>query len=75
MTETAAVKARRLLQEGRLMIERIDPDSGFVKAQCRGDSGTVYNLGRDPRNGQWRCTCQAHGNCSHLLALKLVVAL
>ena len=56
------------------MIEVVEPEAGFVKAQCRGDSG-VYDLGRDPRNGEWRCTCQARGNCSHLQALKLVVVI
>ena len=74
--ETAAEKARRILPEGRLMVKRVDPDSGFVVAQVRGDSGAVYDLGRDPRNGQWRCNCpELRGKCSHLEALKLVVVI
>jgi uncharacterized Zn finger protein len=76
MTETAAVKARRLLPEGRLMVKIVDPDGQFVWAQCRGDSGEVYDLGYDPKANQWRCTCaELKGNCSHLQALKLVVVL
>ncbi len=69
---TAAEKARRLLPEGRLMVKRVD--RGYVHAQCRGDSGEVYDLGYDPVKGEWRCTCaEMKGNCSHLQALKLVV--
>ena len=72
--EAASVKARRLLPEGRLMIRRVDPDTGLVWAQCRGDSGEVYDLGHDPNKGEWRCSCdELKGNCSHLQALKLVV--
>lgn len=71
---TAAEKARRLLPEGRLMIQRVDPETHLVIAQCRGDSGEVYYLGYDPTKSQWRCTCaEMKGNCSHLQALKLVV--
>lgn len=76
--ESAATKARRLLPEGRLMVRRVDPEKGLglVWAQCRGDSGEVYDLGHDPNNGEWRCTCaELKGDCSHILALKLVVVL
>ena len=73
---TAAEKARRLLPEGRLMIKVVDPESRLVYAQCRGDSGEVYDLGFDPRKEEWRCNCpELRGNCSHLQALKLVVVL
>lgn len=73
--ETAADKALRLLTEGRLMVQSVDPDSRLVVAQCRGDSGAIYRLGHDPR-GEWRCTCdEMKGNCSHLRALKLVVVI
>lgn len=74
VAETTREKALRLLQEGRLMVERVEPETGFVLAHCRGDSGQLYDLGHDPRNDQWRCNCrEMKGNCSHLQALKLVV--
>src|SRR5262249_3529261 len=72
--ETAADKSLRLLTEGRLMVQCVDPDSRLVVAQCRGDSGAIYRLGHDPKTKEWRCTCdEMKGNCSHLRALKLVV--
>lgn len=47
---------------------------GLIAAECRGDSGEIYKLGFDPLKAEWRCTCEARTpNCSHLLALKLVV--
>lgn len=58
------------------MIKRVDPDSGLIVAECRGDSGEVYSLGHDPTKDEWRCTCaELKGDCSHLKALKLVVVL
>jgi uncharacterized Zn finger protein len=71
--ENAAEKGRRLLSEGRLIVQRVEP-SGLVVASCRGDSGAVYSLGFDPVATQWRCTCPALTRCSHLTALMLVVA-
>lgn len=63
-------KGRTLLTEGRLTVTRVDD---WIMAKCRGDSGEVYDLGYDPRGaGQWRCTCEARGKCSHLVALQLV---
>ncbi len=56
------------------MIERVDPETKLVIARCRGDSGEVYMLGHS--KDRWGCTCaELKGNCSHLQALKLVVAL
>lgn len=75
--EHAATKARRLLIEGRLIVRRVEvagPHAGLVVAACRGDSSAVYDLGYDPTRKQWRCTCPATRECSHLLALKLVTA-
>lgn len=73
--ESANDKGRRLLVEGRLLVRRVDLDLGLIIAECRGDSGEVYYLGRDPTNGQWRCTCrEMKGKCSHLVALHLVTA-
>lgn len=63
-------KAARLLLQGRLRVLRVD--SGFIFAECRGDSGEVYNLSwRDQR---WTCSCPARTDCSHLNALWAVVA-
>lgn len=79
--EGVDAKARRLLAEGRLVVERVErwpvgapPESQgtLIVARCRGDSGNVYRLGYDPRNQQWRCGCEARGRCSHLIALQLV---
>ena len=71
--ESAADKGRRLLTEARLTVLEIDPATGYVHAQCRGDSAEVYDLGYDPTRDQWRCTCQEmKGKCSHLVALQLV---
>lgn len=64
-------KARRLLTEGRLEVER--RDGAVIVASCRGDSGEQYRLGHDPaRAPHWRCTCPARTACSHLKALWLV---
>ncbi len=69
--ETARTKATRLLTEGRLMVTRVEP-TGRVEAKCRGE-GTVYSLGY--QWGEWRCSCEHRGpNCSHLVALRSVVA-
>jgi uncharacterized Zn finger protein len=66
--ESAHVKGRRLLAEGRLNVEHVDAHS--ITATCRGDSGAVYHL---RHNGTaWACSCPAFGLCSHLTALQLV---
>jgi len=70
--ENAQAKGRRMLTEGRLRVLRIER-SGLIVAECRGDSGEVYTLGFEPMWGQWRCTCEAKGRCSHIIALMLVV--
>jgi len=70
--ENVQTKGRRLLTEGRLTVLVMN-DSGLIAASCRGDSGEPpYALGYDPRAREWRCTCEARGLCSHLVALKLV---
>lgn len=72
-TENAEQKARRYLTEGRLVVQRVDPESGYVIASCAGEEGD-YRLGHDPGKNEWRCTCPAPGKrCSHLIALRLVV--
>lgn len=74
-------KAQKILIEGRLLVERVDPRSGLIVASCRGFSGAIYKLGFDPTmppksTRAWRCTCTASATfsrrCSHLRALMLV---
>ena len=61
-----------MLVEGRLRVLRIEK-TGLIVAECRGDSGEVYDLGFDPGPREWRCTClEMKGRCSHLIALMLV---
>lgn len=72
--ESVADKAVRLLKERRLTVERVDTNGGWVVAHCRGDTGD-YALGWDPVVGAYRCTCPSvKGDCSHIAALKMVVA-
>jgi uncharacterized Zn finger protein len=71
--ENAQAKGRRLLTEGRLRVLAVDESSGTTSAECRGDSGLTYGVGRDEA-GRWHCTCEAKGRCSHQVALQLVVA-
>lgn len=66
-------KALRLLTSGRLRVLRVEGE--LIVAECRGDSGAVYKLGHDPKKNQWRCTCPAKTDCSHLCALWAVVSL
>jgi hypothetical protein len=74
-SERASKKARQLISDGCLRIREVH--DGYVHARCRGDSGETYDLGRDPRSGQWRCTCKASSQfrrrCAHLIALQLVI--
>ena len=72
--ESADVKGRRMLTEGRLTVTRINnsmDSDGVISGRCRGDDGAVYSV-RWTLHGGWHCTCPAKGNCSHLVALKLV---
>jgi len=68
MSESAAVKARRYLTEGRLLVLEVAVDR--IAALCRGDTG-LYSLGYAA--GDWVCDCPARSRgCSHLRALQLV---
>ena len=68
MRESAAVKARRYLTEGRLLV--IEVTVYRIAALCRGDTG-LYSLGYAA--GEWTCDCPARSwQCSHLRALQLV---
>lgn len=75
--ENAHDKARRYLTEGRLELLRVELDRPQMRrdpifAQCRGDSGEVFRLGYDAALAEWRCSCSARSECSHIKALKLV---
>ena len=61
--ENAATKGRRYLTEGRLVITSVLPGER-VRAAARGD-GRIHRLG-------WHARTDA---CSHLIALRLVVAI
>ena len=69
--ESAFLKARRLLAEGRIAVRRAD--DRVLVASVRGDSAQLYHAGFE--GGSWFCTC-AHAapstRCSHVLALMLV---
>ncbi len=68
MRENAALKARRLLSEGRLEVRKVQAQE--IRAYVRGDSAEVYEVGWDP--GGWSCSCEALGRCSHIQVLMLV---
>ena len=67
--ESAHVKARRLLEEGRVQIVDVRPDR--VRAVVRGDSAQLYTVSYDP--SVWTCSCPALTACSHVRAVQLVV--
>jgi uncharacterized Zn finger protein len=69
MHEDAAMKARRLLAEGRLILRIISDD--LIRANVRGDSAKVYAVRWTPSG--WSCPCEAVGRCSHIMATMLVV--
>jgi uncharacterized Zn finger protein len=68
--EDARSKGTRLLVEGRVVLTSVRPAE--VAATVRGE-GTMYQAGWSPSTDWW-CTCPARGTCSHLWALKRVVA-
>lgn len=76
---TAQRKAMRLLLEGRVDVKVVDRHEDgtliFAHAKIKGDSD-VYDCGYDGRPQRpWRCTCpELRGDCSHLAALKMIVA-
>lgn len=81
MAETKSEKALRIVAERRLTVQTVgDPTrpTGLIVASCRGESeAEIYLLGYDPTKHEWRCTCEANSTykreCTHLMALKLVV--
>jgi uncharacterized Zn finger protein len=69
MHENYFAKARRLLGEGRVTVQRVGPRS--VDALVRGDSAESYPVTYRP--GAWSYPCPALGRCSHVQAVMLVV--
>lgn len=69
--ENVRDKSERLLTTGRLRVTKVDGDT--ILAECRGDSGEVYELGHVDE--VWRCSCPARTACSHLHALWAVTAI
>ncbi|MFZ6002628.1 MAG: hypothetical protein ACOYXM_01715 [Actinomycetota bacterium] len=68
--ESAAAKAERYIAQGRLVVTQVQP--GHVRATCRGD-GHLWHQAY--AHGAWVCDCPARTPaCSHLVALKRVVA-
>lgn len=65
--ESAEVKGRRYLIEGRSIVDHVAGDT--IRARCRG-GGALYLLGLE--RGEWYCSCPALTTCSHLHALMLV---
>ena len=63
-------KGERLLISSRLLVTSVV--DGEIRAECRGDSGEVYHLGRYDET--WRCSCPARTACGHLHALWHVTA-
>ena len=68
--ENSATKARRYLIEGRLIVERVSERG--VLAKVRSDGGRIYEVMY--YGGSWECDCPARGDCAHIRATKLVVA-
>jgi uncharacterized Zn finger protein len=72
MRENRATKARRLLTEGRVVVDRVDGRN--VRAFVRGDSGEFYEVTHE--RASWVCDCiHPGGSCSHIEALRLVVSI
>jgi uncharacterized Zn finger protein len=69
--ESAEVKGRRYLAEGRLRVLEVDEHAGTALAECRGN-GALYTVVHDEDG--WRCNCPARARCAHLVALMLVTA-
>ncbi len=66
--ESAAMKGRRYVTEGRLLL--IEVTDQQIRARCRGN-GAIHQLGHNGADGWW-CSCPAVRTCAHLEALRLV---
>lgn len=67
MRESAAVKGRRLLTEGRLRV--VAASEHHVVAYVVGDSAERYVVTADAEG--YTCSCVARGRCSHMIAAQL----
>jgi hypothetical protein len=67
--ENTTAKAGRYLKEGRVIITAVAP--GHVTAIARGDRRLYRVTYQHPH---WSCTCPARRRCSHLIAVRRVVA-
>lgn len=67
--ENAQDRGRRLLTEGRLIVEAAG--DGYFSATIRG-SGDVHVVSY--ARGGWCCSCPAKATCSHLHAARLIAA-
>jgi hypothetical protein len=68
--ESAYLKARRYLTEGRVIVTHLDQFG--VSARVRGD-GAIWSV--EYGAGVWTCTCPARSDqCSHCRAVRLVTS-
>ncbi len=67
--ENTTAKAGRHLKEGRVILNAVAP--GHVTAIARGDRRLYRVTYQHPH---WSCTCPARRRCSHLIAVRRVVA-
>ena len=68
--ESAAMKARRLLTEGRVVV--VAARGRMVQSCVRGDSGTFHEVRHE--GGYWTCSCENPRICSHIQATQFVTA-
>ena len=73
MRESAHIKSRRLLTEGRIRVVTANEDDGHVTAEVRGDSARIYTVTFEAGDGGWGCDCPTRGLCSHIRAVMLIV--
>lgn len=67
--ESAQDKGKRLLVEGRVVVEAAGP--GYFAATVRG-TGDVHLV--EYARGRWTCSCPARLTCSHRSAAALIAA-
>lgn len=65
--ESAADKAKRLLVEGRVIVEAAG--SGYFAATVRG-TGDLHHV--QYARHTWTCSCPARSTCGHLVAAALI---
>lgn len=68
MTDYTEAKAKRLLDEGRVVV--FCGENG-IAARVQGDHG-LYLLFWEPEAGRWRCSCPSWRRCAHVEAVSRV---